>query len=202
MRAEDWSLWKDRWFIALTAVMALVVVGGVWAVIHNTDGSWLVPAIERGAALVAAVGVILTVYVMVAQTHASLRATTAWRKQDAEAAVLAETFRLIEKWDDPHFLSARTLNRRVGKAINKTNAIQLLEEIDRNDELETSVALVMNYFELLRLSIEQGRADEAFLKRQIGPISREIIKRFQPWIDKKDDVYKVDIEKFHKMMMP
>lgn len=203
MSTKDWSIGKSRGFWILVIIIVLVMVIGLVAVWNgNAEGARLVPIFEKGATFLAAAGVILTVYVMVAQTRASILAQERWREADAEAAKTAETFRLIEKWDDPHFLSARTLNREIGKMVKDLSANEVKARIEKDRRLESSVSLVLNYFELLRLSIEGKRADHGLIRQHVGPIALEITKRFWPWIDSKGDDFKRDIKKFEILMDP
>lgn len=94
---------------------------------------------------------------------------------------IENTFKLIEKWDDPHLFSARKLTREIRDSRSSLSDNDLIERIKSSEELLQSVILVSNYFEQVRFSIINSRIDAIQFKTTLGPVIKDIIKRFEPY---------------------
>jgi len=97
---------------------------------------------------------------------------------------IENTFRLIEKWDDPHLFSARKLTRDEKTNRSKICDEDLIKRIESNQELKQSVILVFNYFEQVRFSILNNRIEKEQFKGTLGVVIIDIIERFKPFTDK------------------
>lgn len=135
------------------------------------------------------IGVILPLYI---------NATNAVESRSSEK--IENTFRLIEKWDDPHLFMARKLTREIRDEREKLSSIDLVKKIQGNDELRQSVILVLNYFEQVRFSVVNKRIDVAQFKSAMGPIIEDIIVRFEPYIKTFGNIYIKDLQQLKAMM--
>ncbi len=115
---------------------------------------------------------------------------------------MEETFRLIEKWDDPHFLAARKLSVALGKESSKLSPEEVIKKVENDSELRSSVSLMLNYFDFIRLSIKNERLDLEIIKAQLGPVSIITLDRFNAWIKTQNQIYQTDIAEFRKFMTP
>jgi hypothetical protein len=94
---------------------------------------------------------------------------------------IENTFYLIEKWDDPHLFSAIKLTREIRYARSSLSDDDLVKKIKDDDELRQSVILVANYFEQVRFSVTNNRIDVKQFKSTLGPVIKDILKRFDPY---------------------
>ncbi len=174
----------------------MIGAGQVSVWLNQRPGERLVKMVEIGAAMLAAAGVMLATYISYRQSKDALDRTAEERKRDK----LEETFRLIEKWDDPHFLSARKLSVALGKESSKLSPEAVISKVDEDPELRSSISLMLNYFDFIRLSIKHGRLDLEIMKAQLGPVALLTLDRFDAWIKKQAPVYQQDIAEFRKIM--
>lgn len=181
---------------------------GTWAVWTGTgEGLRLSKIVEVLAAMLAASGVILSTYLNVKQSRDTL-SKLASEKQRAEQlladnkehAKQEETFRLIEKWDDPHFLEARTFSRELGKLARGMTPDELIAAVDNDPSLRSSIGLMLNFFDYIRLSIKHQRIDESLIKAQLSEVALATLDRFAPWIANLKLVYQEDFKEFRKLM--
>ncbi len=166
----------------------------VW--IYQPEGQRLVKMVELAATMLAAAGVMLATYISYRQAKDALSRTAAERKRDK----LEETFRLIEKWDDPHFLDARKLSVALGKEFKKTSPDDIVKKVDDDAELRSSVSLMLNYFDFIRLSIKHDRLDLEIIKKQLGPVAIITLDRFDAWIKTQNQIYQTDIAEFRRFL--
>lgn len=188
---------RDSTFWLLTAVIVSMIGAGqasVW--LTQPEGQRLIKMVELGATMLAAAGVMLATYISYRQSKDALNRTAAKSNRDK----LEETFRLIEKWDDPHFLEARKLSVALGKEFSTLSPEAVFKKVDNNPELRSSVSLMLNYFDFIRLSIKHERLDLETIKAQLGPVSIITLNRFDAWITKLPLVYQSDIAEFRKIM--
>lgn len=174
-----------------------MIIGGqasVW--FSQPEGQRLIRMVETGAAMLAAAGVILATYISYRQSKDLLNRTEIDRRRDK----LEETFRLIEKWDDPHFLRARKLSVALGKESSKLSPENVISKVENDPELRSSVSLMLNYFDFIRLSIKHDRIDVGIIRTQLGRVSIITLDRFDAWIKNLDSAYQQDITEFRKIM--
>lgn len=98
-------------WLLIIVIVAMIGAGQTSVWINQSEGQRLIKMVELGATMLAAAGVMLATYISYRQSKDVLNRTAAESKRDK----LEETFRLIEKWDDPHFLAARKLSVALGK---------------------------------------------------------------------------------------
>lgn len=211
---------RDHNLIALLAVIVFMLctgLGSVW--FGQLEGSArLLKMFELGAAMLAASGAMLAAYVTWRQgweTAARDQEKQAYETKREQAnrdydtkseleqrkrRALEETFRLIAKWDDPHFLAARKLSVDIGKRSQNMSPAELITTVENNADLRSSVALMLNYFDFIRLSIKHERIDAEIMKLQLGPVARTTLDRFDAWIKKLGHPYLTDVEEFRKLM--
>lgn len=209
MNSTKKSSTTDLGFWLLVVGIVLAILLGLGAVWHGTsEQTRLVKLVETAAAMLAASGVILATYLSVKQSKETLRRLESdtqraeeLRQQNIDRDKLEETFRLIEKWDDPHFLEARVFSRRLGKDIPTLTPPALVQKVEEDEELKSSIALMLNYFDFIRLSIKHDRVHPDLIRTQLGHMSIVILNRFSAWIDSRDPIYRKDVDEFRKFMM-
>lgn len=199
MSIRNTSGGNDRIFwLLIVTIAAMIGAGQISVWLSQPEGQRLIKMVETGATMLAAAGVMLATYISYRQSKDALSRTADKRARKK----LEETFRLIEKWDDPHFLSARKLSVALGKESSKLSPDDVIKKVDEDPELRSSVALMLNYFDFIRLSIKHNRIDLEIIKAQLGPVALLTLDRFDAWIKKQASHYKKDVAEFRKMMTP
>lgn len=107
--------------------------------------------------------------------------------ESRSTAILENTFRLIEKWDDPLMFEARKFTREMKSRKSSLSDDELVNEIEGNPELKQSIILVLNYFDQIRISEETGRVNVALFNRSLGPVMQDYHHRFRPYVAKQGD---------------
>ena len=183
-------------WLLIIVIVAMICAGQASVWINQSEGQRLIKMVELGATMLAAAGVMLATYISYRQSKDVLNRTAAESKRDK----LEETFRLIEKWDDPHFLAARKLSVALGKESSKLSPDAVIEKVENDPELRSSVSLMLNYFDFIRLSIKHERLDLEIIKKQLGPVAIITLDRFDAWIKKQPSVYQIDIAEFRQFL--
>lgn len=197
MSQKNQSKKLDGSFIALIVFIVLILSAGLGSVWFNQPaGARLVKMFEVGAAMLAAAGVMVATFISYRQGKDAVARDEENKQRDK----LEETFRLIEKWDDPHFLAARKLSVEIGKQSEKLAPVDLIARVEENADLRSSVSLMLNYFDYIRLSIKHDRVDVEILKQQLGPVAKITLNRFDAWIKKQGNPYLADVEEFRKII--
>lgn len=112
--------------------------------------------------------------------------------ESRSTTVLENTFRLIEKWDDPLMFEARKFTRELKGKKSSLSDDQLVAEIEGKPELKQSIILVLNYFDQIRVSEETGRVNVALFNRSLGPVMQDYHHRFRPYVAKQGAQYLQD----------
>lgn len=188
---NDWAFW-----LLIIVIVTMIGAGQASVWLNQPEEQRLIKMVELGAAMLASAGVMLATYISYRQSQDALNRTEAERKRDK----LEETFRLIEKWDDPHFLDARKLSVALGKESSKLSPEAVIEKVENNSELRSSISLMLNYFDFIRLSIKHERVDLEIIKAQLGPVAIITLDRFDAWIKKQATIYQKDLVEFRKIM--
>mgnify|MGYP003973700033 CR=1 FL=1 len=102
------------------------------------------------------------------------------------------TFRMLEKWDDPLLFKARKFTRDLKTQKPTLSDQDLIQKINNDEKLKQSVILVMNYFERIRISINAGRVDITTLKDTIGSLFEDIHRRLLPYAESLGEKNKTD----------
>lgn len=114
---------------------------------------------------------------------------------------IENTFTLLQKWDDSHFLAARKLTRELRSSRSSISDDELIEKINNNQELKQSVILLFNYFDQVRFSLSANRVDKVAFKSSLGAVISDIIIRFEPFIKTiSNDAGVKDIEQLKKLL--
>lgn len=199
MTYQKFSAKNDRIFwLLIFFIVTMIGAGQVSVWFSQPEGHRLVRMIEIGAAMLAAAGVMLATYISYGQFKDAINRAEEERERDK----LEETFRLIEKWDDPHFLSARKLSVALGKEQSKLSPEALINKVDNDPDLRSSISLMLNYFDFIRLSIKHERINPDIIKAQLGPVAIITLDRFDAWIKKLGQNYQSDVGEFRKIMTP
>ena len=98
-----------------------------------------------------------------------------------QTAIIENTFALLSRWDDPHYLEARKWTRKAKEEKADTSDNELIDKIKADEELKQSVVLVMNYLEHVRFSLGTKRIDKDLFKRALGDTLIDIAKRFETY---------------------
>lgn len=198
----------DKWFWLVISAIVVTIGCGVTAVWIGTDPTTrLVKIVETTAAMLAASGVVLATYLNIKQSRETLRRlaednhrTEKLRLEQLERDKLEETFRLIEKWDDPHYLEARKFSRELGKDVKNLTPDALIKKVNEDPSLRSSVGLMLNYFDYIRLSLKHERVHAELIKAQLAPVAILTLDRFGSWIATLEPTYRKDIDEFRKLI--
>lgn len=188
---------NSTFWLLVIVIVAMIVAGQASVWLSQPEGRRLIKMVELGATMLAAAGVMLATYISYRQSKDALNRTTAESKRNK----MEETFRLIEKWDDPHFLAARKLSVALGKESSTLSPEAVIKKVEDDPELRSSVSLMLNYFDFIRLSIKHDRLDTEIIKKQLGPVAIINLDRFDAWIKKLGPAYQSDIAEFRKFLM-
>lgn len=112
---------------------------------------------------------------------------------------IENTFRLIEKWDDPQMFAARKFTRELKSQQPSMSANELVSKIESNADLKQSIILVMNYFDQIRVSEETRRIDVAIFNRSLGPVMLDYGHRLRPYVEKHGAGYLADWDKIMEL---
>lgn len=110
------------------------------------------------------------------------------------------TFHLLEKWDNPNLFSARKFTRDIKEARDTLSDVDLVGKIKSDDELKQSVILVSNYLEHVRVSIIYNRIELKMFKNSLGPVMKDIIKRFEPYYKEMGKEHLDDLKQLDKLL--
>ena len=166
---------------------SLVVLLGIASFGLTTMTAYATPVPENSSAMLEAAkmfflclggsGVILSTYFSAASIYFSSKNIILQRKLN----IIENTFELLSRWDDPHYLDARKWTRKAKEEKPNTSDNDLINKIKENEELKQSVVLVLNYLEHVRFSLETNRIDRKLFKRALGETLVDIAKRFEPY---------------------
>ena len=95
---------------------------------------------------------------------------------------IENTFRLLEKWDDPMIFSAREFTRKLKEKKQTLSDIELIKSINEDHDLKKSIILTVNYFEQIRVSEKTKRIDCALFNESLGAIMKDFHSRIRPWV--------------------
>jgi len=88
----------------------------------------------------------------------------------------------------------------LGKESSRLSPLDVIDKVENDPELRSSVSLMLNYFDFIRLSIKHGRLDTEIIKAQVGEVAIMILDRFDAWIKTLPSTYQKDISEFRKFM--
>jgi hypothetical protein len=190
---------KWKILIAFVTLYLIGVAGGGWHTYDSTSASGASPVIEAIKVvfiMLGGLGVILPTYLNVWQSleTADLLSDQARRNK------VENTFSLLEKWDSTSLFEARKFTRELKEQHSKLSPDELKEKINTNPDLKQSTILVFNYFEWIRISIENDRVDATVIGHSLGGVFHDMYDRFKPWIRDRDILFQNDLEKLSKLL--
>ncbi|WP_183052355.1 hypothetical protein [Salmonella enterica] len=71
-----------------------------------------------------------------------------------------ESFGLVRAWDSDRLLKARDFSRKLREQSHNLSAAELITEIKKDPERESSVVMLLNFCDNIRLGLEQGLLNE------------------------------------------
>lgn len=106
-----------------------------------------------------------------------------------------ESFSLVRAWDADRLLKARDFSRKLRKQSHNLSPAELIAEIEKEPERESSVVMLLNFCDNIRLGLEQGLLNERIIVT-LKPPMLDILERFKPYVMAKgiDSSYQKDYE--------
>lgn len=176
------SKWRIFVWINLLWILGTIALGYIaYTSAPPTGSSSLIESIKIVFLSLGGLGVVLPTYIN------AFNAIEGRQTQKIE-----NTFRLIEKWDDPLMFEARKFTRELKLRQHSLSANELVSEIDSNPELKQSIILVMNYFDQIRVSEETRRIDIPLFNRSLGPVMQDYCHRLRPYVEKQGAQFLAD----------
>jgi hypothetical protein len=93
------------------------------------------------------------------------------------------SFRFIERWDEPSLKEARDLTREITKARSSMSDDELKKRILNDPILERSVITAFNFWEGIWISQKHNRINEDLLKNAFAHTYINMYDNFGPWIN-------------------
>ena len=120
-------------------------------------------------------------------------------KDDRDFKIIENTYALLSKWDDPHFAEARKFTRKIAKNNKDMSDKDKLDAINKNESLEHSIILVLNYIQNIKMSLDEQRIKKDIIKKHLGEVIVSIINRFDCYIKENlSDTNKKDLNELRK----
>ncbi|EMG7889736.1 hypothetical protein V5L74_003516 [Enterobacter hormaechei] len=106
-----------------------------------------------------------------------------------------ESFCLVRAWDSDCLLKARDFSRKLREQSHNLSAADLIAEIKADPERESSVVMLLNFCDSIRLGLEQKLLNEQIIVT-LKPAMLDILERFKPYVmtQGKDISYQRDHE--------
>lgn len=106
-----------------------------------------------------------------------------------------ESFSLVRAWDADRLLKARDFSRKLREQRHNLSPAELIAEIEKDPERESSVVMLLNFCDNIRLGLEQGLLNERIIVT-LRPPMLDILERFKPYVMAKgrDSSYQKDYE--------
>lgn len=105
------------------------------------------------------------------------------------------SFSLVRAWDAARLLKARDFSRKLREQSHNLSPAELIAEIEKDPERESSVVMLLNFCDNIRLGLEQGLLNERIIMT-LRPPMLDILERFKPYVMAKgrDSSYQKDYE--------
>lgn len=179
---------STKWIIFFS-IIVLWILGGIGLIIclnQTTETNLIAIETTKNAFLIlGGLGVVLPVYLNV------------WGAVGNSKMILVEnTFKLIEKYETFNFIEPRKEFSEISKKRDSINDADLIELINSNQKYNDSLIMLMNYWEMVRLSLDYKRANIKIIKEYIGDLYIELYDCCYPWINSKKP-YKEDAKKLY-----
>ena len=190
---------KWKILIGFIALYVVGMVGVAWHTFDITDPQKGAPTVEMIKIIfimLGGLGVITPTYLNIWQSVETARML----EDQVRRNIIENTFKLIEKWDDSNLFAARKFTRELKAKQNSLSPNKIRDKIENTPTLKQSVILLYNYFDLIRISIENGRVDKTIVKQSLGYTFNDMTERFKPWIKDQHKVFQQDIDKLSRLL--
>lgn len=136
-------------------------------------------------------GVFIAAYSNIHQTEINNQKAEDMHKYEIDK----ESFRLVRAWDSDRLLKARDFSRKLREQSHNLSAADLIAEIKADPERESSVVMLLNFCDNIRLGLEQKLLNERIIVT-LKPAMLDILERFKPYVmaQGKDSSYQRDYE--------
>jgi hypothetical protein len=198
--------WLKHWlmpkWLLLIVIVVLWISGSIGLIIHirqsiaQPDQS--LEIIKTALLLLGGLGVVLPTYLNVWQSIENNQNV----QEKIQFDKIENTFRIIEKWDDPALLAARGFARAIGKNIDNMGGAELLQKINSEPGLEESIILIFNYWENVRVSIKANRINEKMLQESVSAMFDQLYDTFKPWVKSRSPQSQKDLSWLHNRLLP
>lgn len=112
---------------------------------------------------------------------------------------IENSYALIARWDTDNLLKARKFTRELKAKQKHLSPRDLIDMIENDPELKQSLIMVFNFWDGLRISMDQGRVDEDLVEDAFWENYLAMYDRFLPWIRTQSPKYQADLKKLHDM---
>ncbi|ECV1185026.1 hypothetical protein NPV37_003131 [Salmonella enterica] len=104
-----------------------------------------------------------------------------------------ESFGLVRAWDSERLLKARDFSRSLREQSHSLSANELVATIKSDPERESSVVMLLNFCDNIRLGLEKGLLNEHIIVT-LAPAMLDILERFKPYVvaHDKNNAYQKD----------
>lgn len=176
--------WKIFWvMIAVLSLISIAIAIISYYLSASQHDSAVLEAIKMFLLCIGGTGVIVSIYFSGLNIYLQRK-----------FSIMENTFHLLLRWDDEHYLNARQWTRNIKKEQNDLSPNELIAKIEQNPELEQSVILVLNYLEHVRVSLVNGRIDKEVFRHSLGETLIGIAQRFKPYAIKLNEINQEHLE--------
>jgi len=183
---------KSKWFW-LSLIVLSWILGGSVLVLKAYDcaqpDSKTLEAIKTAFLVLGGMGVVLPTYWNIWQTVENGK----YIGDKIRFDMGENSYRLIEKFDDPSIGAARLLCRAIHDEKLNYSPAALVKKINDEKNLKDSVMHIFNYWENIRVSIKKGRVDEPMLRDSLAEAFNQHYDTFKPWVDTRSQKYQEDL---------
>lgn len=92
-----------------------------------------------------------------------------------------ESFGLVRAWDSERLLKARDFSRSLREKSNTLSPQELVATIKSDPERESSVVMLLNFCDNIRLGLQKGLLNEEIIVT-LKPAILDILDRFKPYV--------------------
>lgn len=177
------------WKVCLIWLLIAIAIGyWVWNI--SEEPSDKIKNVIASISALAVSSALLLNAVSIFQQAVSIFQQSEMSFQQGQIKKFDETFALISKWGDEHFLKARDHTRKQQDIHKDAGTQQILDEINNsdNEDLKRSIIMMMDYFELIETSIQNDRIYENIIMEHFAHLLKDIIDRYECFLEQEKDV--------------
>lgn len=188
---------RHKWQILMLFVSMYIIgiLGAAWHTYGVTDTSKADASVETIKVIfimLGGLGVIVPTYLNVWQSLETARLLQDQTRRDK----IENTFRLLEKWDDSSLLEARRFIRELNDKQKSVSSIAIEQMIKENPVLRHSVILLFNYWDLVRVSIENDRIDPKIFGGALG----NVFHGMHNWLSEHSETSQADLRRLAELL--